>query len=567
MDPNSFSGKSIGLKIIYDKECQVYTLRQPKYTIGRASTCDIQIKSYQVSRQQSTLFFSEETGEVIIVDGTEEHPSSNGTYVNGARIRECQVHVGDTIHFGSKSVKGSLDILPDLSQQDPIDAELRAFDQLMGVMGETPDRFATVTDILATELVSADSHPLKREANCATVLKILYNNTCQVYSLDQPKYLIGRANTCDIKIKSYQVSRQQATLFFSQETGRLILKDGDEHPSSNGTYVNGSRITECQIQVGDTIHFGSKLVKAYLEVKSDLEEQNQINSELKTLDELTQEETDSSATAISLPDSYLPDSDTTSVESLTLKISQLYYELDLMSSQLKQKEQSYLELKQSFEIYRRQVEQQSNHNSQEIKDLTALRQDYERECEQREALYRDLKSAFDRYQVQVEQEKNKTTQEIRELTWKLAAANKALQDYEKQCQTLIEDYKLYSQRVEQRLDIKYVQMQEDLIIDLLTVVDSFELAEKNGKPTTAEGKLIHQGYQGIYRLLLSVLDHVGVTRITTLNTPFDPVLHEAIGYQISDQVPENTILEERQAGYKIGSKVIRPAKVTVAGSE
>jgi molecular chaperone GrpE len=45
---------------------------------------------------------------------------------------------------------------------------------------------------------------------------------------------------------------------------------------------------------------------------------------------------------------------------------------------------------------------------------------------------------------------------------------------------------------------------------------------------------------------------------------FDPELHEAVGMEASEEHADDTITTELEPGYKIGNKVIRPARVKVA---
>ena len=56
---------------------------------------------------------------------------------------------------------------------------------------------------------------------------------------------------------------------------------------------------------------------------------------------------------------------------------------------------------------------------------------------------------------------------------------------------------------------------------------------------------------------------MGVKRITTVGTVFDPNLHEAVS-QAESEKEADTILEEVQAGYQVNDSVIRPAKVVVS---
>jgi hypothetical protein len=64
--------------------------------------------------------------------------------------------------------------------------------------------------------------------------------------------IIGRASTCQIRLRDIAVSRQHARLRYSQ--GGWYLQDLN---SSGGTYINGQRIAAQRLKSGDRIRFGS----------------------------------------------------------------------------------------------------------------------------------------------------------------------------------------------------------------------------------------------------------------------------------------------------------------------
>jgi molecular chaperone GrpE len=63
--------------------------------------------------------------------------------------------------------------------------------------------------------------------------------------------------------------------------------------------------------------------------------------------------------------------------------------------------------------------------------------------------------------------------------------------------------------------------------------------------------------------LVRSLEAEGVTRFETVGQPFDPNLHEAIAMRAAEAAA-NTIIEEIEAGYRLGDKLLRPARVVVA---
>jgi pSer/pThr/pTyr-binding forkhead associated (FHA) protein len=75
------------------------------------------------------------------------------------------------------------------------------------------------------------------------------------YSLDGGRALVvGRGQQCQIAIDDDTVSSAHARLQLNAQTQRVAITDLD---SSNGTFLNGSRITSAQAQIGDVVRFGT----------------------------------------------------------------------------------------------------------------------------------------------------------------------------------------------------------------------------------------------------------------------------------------------------------------------
>ncbi len=104
---------------------------------------------------------------------------------------------------------------------------------------------------------------------------------------------------------------------------------------------------------------------------------------------------------------------------------------------------------------------------------------------------------------------------------------------------------------------------ESLVTALLPVLDNFDRSLTHAE-SGATVDAVTDGMRAVSRQLRSVLETQNVTRIPALGTAFDPSLHEAIATEISPDVDEDSIIAEAEAGYKMGDKVIRPARVMVA---
>ena len=102
--------------------------------------------------------------------------------------------------------------------------------------------------------------------------------------------------------------------------------------------------------------------------------------------------------------------------------------------------------------------------------------------------------------------------------------------------------------------------QERLLRLILPVADNLTRALNHDDQADAA---LRQGVELTYRELMRSLAAEGVTRLETIGQPFDPNLHEAIATRAAEAAA-NTIIEEIEAGYTLGDKLLRPARVVVA---
>jgi molecular chaperone GrpE len=105
---------------------------------------------------------------------------------------------------------------------------------------------------------------------------------------------------------------------------------------------------------------------------------------------------------------------------------------------------------------------------------------------------------------------------------------------------------------------------ESLLLDLLGVVDDFDLALNADAAGPVDA--YRQGVELIHRRLMEVLGRRGVTPIDALGADFDPNLHQAVTTGPAGDRRDGEILEQFRRGYMIGERLLRPAMVKVARS-
>jgi molecular chaperone GrpE len=131
-------------------------------------------------------------------------------------------------------------------------------------------------------------------------------------------------------------------------------------------------------------------------------------------------------------------------------------------------------------------------------------------------------------------------------------------------QRVAADFENYRKRVLRDQEGLVARAHEKLVRELLPVLDNLERA-LDAAANHDEASL-EEGVRLVQRALSDVLAKEGLAAIETEGA-FDPHVHEALLTQPSDE-PEGTVLEVVEKGYRVGDRVIRPARVVVsAGGE
>jgi len=163
-------------------------------SIGRAKSCDVVVGDDRVSRTHATLTWDVALGAWVLADAG----SSNGVYVNGARITAARLASGDSIR-----------------------------------LGDQPDAFELLVFFDAGTVPSGGAG----RADSAVTLS---------------ETVIGKSADADFILTDVLVSRRHARLI--NTTAGLRLEDLG---SSNGTYVNGQLINVVHVHEGDVITLGN----------------------------------------------------------------------------------------------------------------------------------------------------------------------------------------------------------------------------------------------------------------------------------------------------------------------
>ena len=122
------------------------------------------------------------------------------------------------------------------------------------------------------------------------------------------------------------------------------------------------------------------------------------------------------------------------------------------------------------------------------------------------------------------------------------------------------EFENYRKRVARDQESLVARAHERLVRELLPVLDDLERALAAAEEHE-EAKL-EEGVRLVHRELAAALEREGLAEIET-NGHFDPHVHEALLSQPSD-AEEGSVIEVVQKGYRLGDRVVRPARVVVA---
>lgn len=292
-----------GVKGAYDKQLIEVS---DTLNIGSQPSCDITIHSSVVSPLHALI--SRDGEDLLLAD----NDSSGGSFVNGARVINCRLSLGDTITFGDQAFSvvcrhdeptsaepiatASPASAPSDSQAtaaapvvesgaapddqqtlvaaaaiDPSDQQtlvaastidssvatddqqtlVASVDELVAIQGDVQEargRGGSIQPPPAIKPVPAASMPAAKVVELVGRMEPVAG---RVFFLNKPMLTVGRSPFNDIILKAESVSSHHAEI--ECQEGRWWLRDLF---SSNGSYINGVRVEEQELLAGDIVMFG-----------------------------------------------------------------------------------------------------------------------------------------------------------------------------------------------------------------------------------------------------------------------------------------------------------------------
>jgi molecular chaperone GrpE len=126
------------------------------------------------------------------------------------------------------------------------------------------------------------------------------------------------------------------------------------------------------------------------------------------------------------------------------------------------------------------------------------------------------------------------------------------------------EFENYRKRIERERGETYQRARAEILLEMLPIVDNFERALSSLEKGGGDAEALRHGIELIHKQFNDALMKFGLEPVESVGQTFDPHVHEAVTTGPSEEHEENTVIEEFQRGYKLGDRLLRPARVKVA---
>lgn len=138
----------------------------------------------------------------------------------------------------------------------------------------------------------------------------------------------------------------------------------------------------------------------------------------------------------------------------------------------------------------------------------------------------------------------------------------------------VADLENFKKRTKREMDDQALRTAQNLLPAFLPVLDNLERALEVAEPTAANAsdenaenvKNLVQGIGMVRTEFLGALSRNGIEPIHSVGKPFDPAQHDALQQFDSPDHPPGVIIREFEKGYMMKQRLLRPARVIVAGA-
>jgi molecular chaperone GrpE len=121
------------------------------------------------------------------------------------------------------------------------------------------------------------------------------------------------------------------------------------------------------------------------------------------------------------------------------------------------------------------------------------------------------------------------------------------------------EYANYRKRVDRDRELIREIAVGSVLTDLLAVLDDVNRAREHGE--------LEGAFRTVGEALEASVAKIGLERFGGSGEPFDPAVHEALTSEAREDITEPTVISVYQPGYRYAGRVLRPARVAVAGTD
>ena len=198
-------------------------------------------------------------------------------------------------------------------------------------------------------------------------------------------------------------------------------------------------------------------------------------------------------------------------------------------------------------------------NTDEVREETETTASADAEAVEAEVLDEETESSSN----EQPQEDSDTSSEEHPTTDEMVAkAQSEAKEWQDKYLRLHAEWDTYRRRMNEQREEEHARATEKLVEGLIPAIDDFErsiaYAEQNGE------KGLLEGIKAVHTKINVILAKEGVEVIDPAGEPFDALSAQAVATVDDTSVPDETVAEVYQKGYRMGNKVIRSAMVTVA---
>jgi len=153
---------------------------------------------------------------------------------------------------------------------------------------------------------------------------------------------------------------------------------------------------------------------------------------------------------------------------------------------------------------------------------------------------------------------------LEQLAEQLSLASQQAEQYRDQALRTVAEMENLRRRTEKEVQDARKFALERFAKDLLVVLDSLELGIQAASGDAPEVVKHREGIELTLKQFLTALEKNNVRPIEALGQKFDPMLHQAMTMEPTNEVAPNTVTKVFQKGYTLNDRLLRPAMVVIA---